>query len=140
MDSLGCDYLTEDWRLFIDSSKVSLKGVLLHSGNRYPSIPIAHAIHMKETYGNMQTLLEKIDYKKYAWNICGDLKVIALLLGLQLGYTKFCCFLCEWDSLATDKYYLVREWKKRHNLVPGEKNVMNNPLVEQTKYFCHLYI
>ena len=73
MDSLGCDYLTEDWQLFIDLSKVSLKGVLLHNGNRYPSILIAHAIHMKETYGNMQTLLEKIDYKKYAWNICGDL-------------------------------------------------------------------
>ena len=92
MDSLGYDYLTEDWRLFIDSSKVSLTGKLLHNGNRYPSIPIAHAIHMKETYGNMQNLLEKIDYKKYAWNICGNLKVIALLLGLQLGYTKFCCF------------------------------------------------
>jgi hypothetical protein len=25
---------------------------------------------------------------------CGDLKVPALLL----GYTKFCCFLCDWDS------------------------------------------
>jgi hypothetical protein len=24
--------------------------------------------------------------------------VIALLLGFQLGYTKYCCFLCEWDS------------------------------------------
>ena len=66
--------LTEDWRLFIDSSKVGLKGELLHNGNRYLSIPIAHAIHMKEIYGNMQTLLEKIDYKKYAWNNCGDLK------------------------------------------------------------------
>ena len=81
----------------------------------------------------MQTLLEKIDYKKYAWNICGDFK--ALLLGLQLGYTKFSCFLCEWDSRATDKHYLVREWKKHHNLVPGEKNVMNNPLVEPNNVF-----
>ena len=46
MYSLGCDYLTEDWRLFIDS-KISLKGELLHNGNRYPSIPIAYAIHIK---------------------------------------------------------------------------------------------
>jgi hypothetical protein len=29
-----------------------------------------------------------IQYEKYSWYVCGDLKVIALLLGLQLGYTK----------------------------------------------------
>jgi hypothetical protein len=46
----------------------------------------------------MKLLLEKIHYEKYKWNICGDLKVIALLLGVQLGYTKYCCSLCEWDS------------------------------------------
>jgi hypothetical protein len=28
----------------------------------------------------------------------GDLKVIAHFLGLQLGYTKSCCFLCEWQT------------------------------------------
>jgi hypothetical protein len=37
----------------------------------------------------MKLILEKIQYDKYAWNICGDLKVIALVLGLQLGCTKF---------------------------------------------------
>jgi hypothetical protein len=36
----------------------------------------------------MKLILEKIQYEKYTWNICGDLKVIALVLGLQLGYTK----------------------------------------------------
>jgi hypothetical protein len=45
-------------------------------------------------------LLEKIQYKKYDWNNCGDLKVIALLL----GYTEFCCLLCGWDG--RDKKYL----------------------------------
>ena len=33
-----------DWRLFIDSSKQSLKAVLLHNGNVYPSISIAHSV------------------------------------------------------------------------------------------------
>jgi len=28
--------------------KVSWKAVLLHNGNKFPSIPLAHAIHMKE--------------------------------------------------------------------------------------------
>ena len=31
------------WRLFIDSSKRSLKAVLLYIGNQKPSIPIAHS-------------------------------------------------------------------------------------------------
>jgi hypothetical protein len=30
-----------EWRLFIDSSKVSLKAVLLHNGNKFPSVPLA---------------------------------------------------------------------------------------------------
>ena len=39
---LGLRHNPSDWRLFIDSSKQSLKGVLLHNGNKYPSISIAH--------------------------------------------------------------------------------------------------
>jgi hypothetical protein len=39
----------EEWRLFIDSSLVSLKAVLIHNGNKYPSIPLAHAVHMKDS-------------------------------------------------------------------------------------------
>jgi len=58
-------------------------------------VPLPHAANMKGCYENMKLLLEKIQYEKYNWNFCGDLKVIALLLGLQFGYTKFCCFLCE---------------------------------------------
>jgi hypothetical protein len=46
----------------------------------------------------MKLHLEKTQYEKYSWNIGGDLKAIALLLGLQFGCTKLCCFLCEWDS------------------------------------------
>jgi hypothetical protein len=61
-------------------------------------MPSAHAVNIKESYENVKLLLENIHYEKYKWNICGDLKVIALLLRLQLGYTKYCCFLCEWDS------------------------------------------
>jgi hypothetical protein len=50
--------------LFIDSSKVSLKAVLLHNGNKYPSVPLAHAVNMKESYENVKLLLEKIHYEK----------------------------------------------------------------------------
>ena len=32
----------------------------------------------------MKTLSEAIKYSKYSWNICEDLRMISLLLGLQL--------------------------------------------------------
>ena len=33
-------------------------------------------------------------------------------MGLQAGYTKYCCFLCEWDSRARNEHYLKKEWLK----------------------------
>jgi len=58
---------------------------------------------MKETYENMDLLLKAIIYSKYEWKICGNPKIIGLLLGMQSGYTKFSCFLCERDSRANFK-------------------------------------
>ena len=69
----------------------------------------------------MAWVLEKIQYKKYNWNICGDLKINALLLGMQLGYTKFCCFLCEWDSRDGKSHYVQKLWPKRESFNVGEK-------------------
>jgi hypothetical protein len=34
MEVLGHEFIPDQWRLFIDSSKVSLKVVLLHNGNK----------------------------------------------------------------------------------------------------------
>ena len=62
--SLGLSHNPSDWRLFINSSKRSLKGVLLHNGNKYSSIPIAHSVHLKESYDNMELLLEAIKYSE----------------------------------------------------------------------------
>jgi hypothetical protein len=41
--TLSMSHCPDAWRLFINSSKVSLKAVLLHNGNVLPSIPVAHA-------------------------------------------------------------------------------------------------
>ncbi|GBO14347.1 hypothetical protein AVEN_273595-1 [Araneus ventricosus] len=38
--ALGLQHNPQEWRLFIDSSKVSLKAVLLHNGNKPSSIPV----------------------------------------------------------------------------------------------------
>jgi len=58
MAVLGHEYNPDQWRLFTDSSKVRLV-VLLHNRKRFPSVPLAHAANMKESYESMKLLLGK---------------------------------------------------------------------------------
>ena len=53
-------YEPNDWRLFIDSSKRSLKCILLHNGNKYAGVPIAHSTKLKEEYYIISLVLNKI--------------------------------------------------------------------------------
>ena len=108
--------------MYIDYSKVNLKAILLHEGGKkIPSVPLAHAANMKEFYENMKLFLEEIQHEKYNWNPCGDLKVIGVLLGLQLGCTLFCCSLCEWDSRDIKYHYIQTYWPRRESLILGDK-------------------
>jgi len=85
-------------------------------------------------------MLVKIKYDKFKWKLYGDLRVVALLLGMQLGYTKYCCFLCEWDS-RDKNHYVNKPWSKRTSLTPEEKNIVNPPLaLPQKIYLPPLYI
>ena len=59
---------------------MSLKLVLLHNGNKFPSVPLAHAADMKGSYESMKLYLGKIKYDEFKWKLCGDLKVMTLLL------------------------------------------------------------
>ena len=90
---------------------------------------------MKESYESIKLLLGKIKYDEFKWKLCGDLKVVAPLLGMQLGYTKYCCFLCEWDSRDKKYHYVNKLWPKRTSLTPGEKKVVNPPLVLSEKIY-----
>jgi len=112
MAVLGHEYNPDQWHLFTDSSKVRLKVVLLHSRNGFPSIPLAHAANMKESYESMKLLLGKIKCDEFKWKLCGDLKVVALLLGMQVRCTKYCLFLCEWDSQDKNNHYVNELWTK----------------------------
>jgi len=48
-EELQLERTSGQWRLLIGSSKVSLKTVLMHNGNQFPSIPLTKAVHMKDT-------------------------------------------------------------------------------------------
>lgn len=64
LSELGDHHDPKELMFFVDSSKLSLKAVLLHIGNEKPSIPLAYAAHMKETYDNMKILLLNIQYQQ----------------------------------------------------------------------------
>jgi hypothetical protein len=127
------EYHSEDWRLFIDSSTRSLKCVLLHKGNRYSSIPLAHSRILKEVFENIKMILQKISYHEHSWSICVDLKMVNFLLGQQSGFTKYPCFLCMWDSRAKKDHWVKQVWPTRENMNVGTANIIHEPLVEREK-------
>lgn len=126
-------YEPNDWRLFIDSSKRSLKAVLLHNTNVYAPVPVAHSVTLKEKYENIEMVLNKIKYTEHNWQICGDLKILTLILGQQSGFTKFPCFLCLWDSRDRSSHYTKKDWPPRVTMLTGSMNILKKPLVEPSK-------
>jgi hypothetical protein len=88
---------------------------------------------MKELYEKMKLLLSCIQYNIHLWNICGDLKVIVLLVGMQLDFTRFCCFLCEWDFDTIDCHCCLKEWYRCEQFQLGQKDIRNEPLVHLKK-------
>ncbi|XP_051155678.1 uncharacterized protein LOC127278157 [Leptopilina boulardi] len=56
--------------------------------------------------------------------------MITILLGQQSGFTKYPCFICEWDSRDRKQHYIKKDWPVRIALLPGTKNVLLQPLID----------
>jgi len=121
-------HCSDEWRLFIDFSKVSPKTVHFGNGNVLPSIPFGLAVGSNESDNSIKQLLQYIKYDTYKWNI-----VIALLLGVQIEYSKFHCFLCEWNSRDKAHHYVKRTRHERKRLEPGHLNIKNHSLLESSR-------
>lgn len=132
-ETIGNSYDPDEWRLFIDGSVKSLKGVLLHNGNAYPSVPIVYGTDLKENYDNMKKILMLINYDIHRWVICCDLKIVAILMGLKKGYAKHQCFLCLWEGRRSDLHYTEHQWQHRQSHQIGTDSVENMPLVPSSK-------
>lgn len=136
----GFEHKSDEWRLFIDSSKLSLKAVLCKNGNDQPSIIVAYARGIPESYESMQKIIELINYNRHQWMLVPDLKVVAFLRGIQAGAVKYPCHICLFDSRARDKHYVKKSYKKRkdEHLNPDVKqqfNAINTPLVSADRFF-----
>ena len=86
------EYKPDEWKLFIDSSKWSLKCVLFYNGNKFAGVPIGHSMIVKEHYLNVKMVLQKLCYNKHNWAICIDFKMINFLLGQQGGTPNILVF------------------------------------------------
>ena len=74
------EYNPDEWRLFIDSSKQSLKCVLLHDGNKFACVSIGHSMIVKEHYLNIKMVLQKLRNSEHNWAKCVDFKMVNFLL------------------------------------------------------------
>ena len=90
---------------------------------------------MSAGYESMKLLLGKFKYDEFKWKLFGDLGVVALLIGMQFGYTKYCCFLCQRHIRDKKNHNVNKLWPKRTSLTPGEKNVVSPPLVLPAKIY-----
>ena len=57
--SLLYQHAQNEWCLCIDVSKVNVKAVLLHNGNKFPPVDLAHAADMRQSYENIKLLFKK---------------------------------------------------------------------------------
>jgi len=61
------EYDPSTWCLFIDSSKRSLKAILLHNSSVLASILLQHSTKLPESYDTLKLVLEKIKYHEHEW-------------------------------------------------------------------------
>ena len=59
--------------------------------------------------------------------------MVAFLVGLQGGFTKFPCFLCYWDSRNTTAHYHRRMWPKLTEYSVGYSNIKWDPYIYPIK-------
>ena len=112
------EYKPEECRLFIDSSKRSLKCVPLHNSDMCAPILVEHSTTLKEKCDTIKTVLQHIKYEHHQWVMSVDLKMVNFLLGQQNRYTKFPCFLCYWDSRDKAIHKLacwktIKSWRQK---------------------------
>ena len=64
--------------------------------------------------------------------------MVNFLLEQQGGYTKHSCFLCYWDSRATDQHWVNKDWPAREGPAVGNKNIINELLVNRDRIILSL--
>lgn len=77
------EYVSTDYRLFLDSGKGSFKCVLLHNDNLIGGIPLLYSTEMNENQDHVEAALITIGYYNECnqWLVVCDMKMVGVLLG-----------------------------------------------------------
>ena len=126
-------YHPNDWRLFLDTSKHSLKCALFHNGKVYSAVPIGHFVYLRKEHNDIKTMIDLLRYHEHNWTICVDLKMVNFLLGQQGRLTKCSGYLCICDSRAREKHWNQKEWPIREALIAGMPYIVKDPVVSREK-------
>lgn len=90
-------------------------------------MPVGFTTHIKNKNG---TVVKALPVHQVQPNICGNLKVVvALLLEMQLVYTKYCIIYV----IVTAMHYIKKKGSHQNNLGPGQKNMAYEPFVDLAK-------
>ena len=65
--------------------------------------------------------------------ICGDLKVLCMLVGQQKGYIKYPCYICVRDGRDRKHHWGTRVWPQRKTMTPGLMSIFRNSLIDPEK-------
>ena len=90
-------------------------------------------MHLEENYTNVKSLLIALKCDQFNWQVIGDFRMVAFLVVLQDGFTRFPRYLCHWDSGNTIANYHRRIWPKRTEYSVGYSNIKWDPLIDSTK-------
>ena len=85
-EAIGITLNPKEWLVFIDSWCRSLKAMLLHNENMYPSLPLVHSVQFKEECKSIKILLDALKYEEYCSEVIRDFKMMVFLMGLQGGF------------------------------------------------------
>lgn len=80
-------------------------------------------------------MLQCIKYNEHQWQLCCDLRIVALVVGLRGGYTKYYCFLWEEKNRASVSRYIRRERPPPKLFESEMKNEKCPSLTEPNKIF-----
>ena len=70
---------------------------------------------------------------QFNWKVIKDFRMVAFLVGLLGGLTKFPCYLCHWDSRNTTAHHHRRICLKRTKYSVGYSNIKWDPLIDLIK-------
>jgi len=127
------EYRSSEFLLFIDGSVAGIKAALIKKDGAHFPVLILQWNKAKENYSTLKEILTRLNYVEGNWEICGDFKILQILMGLKNGGNiRHPCFFCLYHAQHTEKETKV-DWEERTSFIEGQYSVERVPLINTEK-------